>query len=64
LIVKGLLADETPFEGSATIKVVDKLAERKARLEELKAKVQDLRDKHKDAMNQCKDKDGKGGKRR
>ena len=64
LTVKGSLTDERAFEGSATIKVVDKLAERKARLEELKAKVQDLRDKHKDAMNQCKDKDGKGGKRR
>jgi hypothetical protein len=64
LLVKGRLADETPFEGSATIKVVDKLAELKERLQALKAKAQDLRDKHKDAMNQCKDKDGKGGKRR
>ena len=53
LTVKGSLADETPFEGSATIKVVDKLAELRARLQELKAKVQDIKDKRNDEKNGC-----------
>jgi hypothetical protein len=43
--VKGNLADKTPFEGAATIKVVDKLAELKARMEAFKAKLQGMRDK-------------------
>jgi hypothetical protein len=55
LTVKGTLVDKTPFEGSATIKVVDKLAELKAKLEELKAKAQDLKDKHKDDKKGCGD---------
>lgn len=45
LTVKGRLTDKTPFEGSATIKVVDKLAELRAKLERLKARAKDLRDK-------------------
>jgi hypothetical protein len=55
LAVKGKLADKTPFEGSATVKVVDPLAELKAKLEELKAKVQDAKDKYKDDKKGCGD---------
>jgi len=43
--VKGNLADKTPFEGSATVKVVDKLAELKAKMEAFKAKIQGMKDK-------------------
>jgi hypothetical protein len=55
LTVKGNLVDKTPFEGSATIKVVDKLAELKEKLKGLKAKVQDVRDKRNDEKNECGD---------
>jgi hypothetical protein len=80
VIVKGSLADKTPFEGAATIKVVDKLAEMKAGLDALKAKLQDMRgkcndEKHgrwdiKDVRDKAKDegehkdKDDKGARKR
>ncbi len=64
LIVKGSLADKTLFEGSATIKVVDKLAELKAKLEELKAKVQDARGKRQDDKKGCGDDKDKRDKSR
>ncbi|OHB67709.1 MAG: hypothetical protein A2Y76_02235 [Planctomycetes bacterium RBG_13_60_9] len=55
LAVKGNLTDGAPFEGSATIKVVDRLAELKERGKELKTKIHDAKDKCKDDKDKCKD---------
>ena len=74
LTVKGNLTDKTPFEGAATIKVVDKLAELKARLEAFKAQVEGIRDKGHDehhgrwdirnVRDKIKDKDDRGARKR
>jgi hypothetical protein len=44
LTVKGNLADKTPFEGSATVKVIDKVADLNAGLNTLQTQVQNIGD--------------------